>query len=148
LLHSCWCIAFGCWNSNSKFEFYCLSLFKISKFYFLTYPSFPLSGPAASCGPAPLGSPAPRAPRPSPTPHCGPAGPPPPARSPACAALLLLTAGAQLSFTLGTKNREPRTEPKEPRTGTERTETEKIGSCSVPDSLEPNYPGSSVRFLG
>jgi hypothetical protein len=49
---------------------------------------------------------------------------------------------------LGTKNREPRTEPKEPGTGTERTGTEKIGSCSVPDSLEPKFPGSSVRFLG
>jgi hypothetical protein len=53
---------------------------------------------------------------------------------------------AQLA--LGTKNREPRTELKEPGTGTERTGTKKIGSCSVPDSLEPNYPGSSVRFLG
>jgi hypothetical protein len=43
---------------------------------------------------------------------------------------------------LGKKNREPRTEPKEPRTGTERTGTEKFGSCSVPISGEPNYPGS------
>jgi hypothetical protein len=34
---------------------------------------------------------------------------------------------------LGTKNREPRTEPKELRTGTERTGTEKIGSYSVPE---------------
>jgi hypothetical protein len=49
---------------------------------------------------------------------------------------------------LGTKNREPGTEPKEPGTGTERTETEKIGSCSVPDPLEPKYTGSSVRFFG
>jgi hypothetical protein len=47
---------------------------------------------------------------------------------------------------LGTKNREPRTESKEPGTGTERTGTEKISSCSVPDSLEPKYPGSSVRL--
>jgi hypothetical protein len=53
---------------------------------------------------------------------------------------------AQLA--LGTKNREPRTELKEPGTETERTGTEKIGFCSVPDSLEPNYPGYSVRFLG
>jgi hypothetical protein len=53
-----------------------------------------------------------------------------------------------LELGLGTKNREPRTEPKEPGTGTERTGTEKIGSCSVPDSLEPKFPGSSVRFLG
>jgi hypothetical protein len=36
---------------------------------------------------------------------------------------------------LGTK--KPRTESKEPGTGTERTGTEKIGSYSVPGSLEP-----------
>jgi hypothetical protein len=48
---------------------------------------------------------------------------------------------AQLA--LGKKNREPRTEPKEPGTG-----TEKIGSCSVPNSWEPNYPGSFGSVLG
>jgi hypothetical protein len=49
---------------------------------------------------------------------------------------------------LGKKNREPRTEPKEPGTGTERTGTEKVGSYSVPDSWEPNYPGSFGSVLG
>jgi hypothetical protein len=42
---------------------------------------------------------------------------------------------------LGTKNRELGTESKEPGTGTERTETEKIGSCSVPSSQEPKCLG-------
>jgi hypothetical protein len=46
-----------------------------------------------------------------------------------------------LDVALGTKNREPGTEPKEPGTGTERTGIEKIGSCSVPSSQEPKYLG-------
>jgi hypothetical protein len=100
-LHSYWSIAFDCWNSNSKFEFYCLSLFKISKSYFLPYPSFPLSGPAARASavaahsaigtfsfPSPRPSPASRAAQPA---HRRqPALPPAPV-------LLWLTAGAQLS---------------------------------------------------
>jgi hypothetical protein len=31
MLHSCRCIAFGCWNSNSKFEFYLFESFSIPK---------------------------------------------------------------------------------------------------------------------
>jgi hypothetical protein len=61
LLHSCWCIAFSCWNSNSKFEFNFLSLFKISKTFFPSYPiSFlilarqPFQSPAARIAAAAL----------------------------------------------------------------------------------------------
>jgi hypothetical protein len=50
---------------------------------------------------------------------------------------LLRLAQARRRLGLGTENREPRTEPKEPGTRTERTGTEKIGSCSVPNSPEP-----------
>jgi hypothetical protein len=53
-----------------------------------------------------------------------------------------------MHLALGKKNREPRTELKEPRTETERTGTKKFGSCSVPDSWEPNYPGSFGSVLG
>jgi hypothetical protein len=35
LLHSCWCIAFGCWNSNSKLEFKFFSSFQIVQILFL-----------------------------------------------------------------------------------------------------------------
>jgi hypothetical protein len=45
-----------------------------------------------------------------------------------------------LPITLGTKYREPRTEPKLRRTEPKNTETEKFGSCSVPVSQEPNLP--------
>jgi hypothetical protein len=34
LLHSCSCIAFDCWNSNSEFEFKCLSSFQIVHFFY------------------------------------------------------------------------------------------------------------------
>jgi hypothetical protein len=56
--------------------------------------------------------------------------------------------GPARGVALGKKNREPRTEPKEPGTGTERTGTEKFGSCLVPDSWEPNYTGSFGSVLG
>jgi hypothetical protein len=46
------------------------------------------------------------------------------------------------SVVIHSRRKKPKTEPKEPGTGTEGTGTEKIGSCSVLVSLEPNYHGS------
>jgi hypothetical protein len=46
-----------------------------------------------------------------------------------------------LPVALGTKNREPGTEPKESGTGTERTGIKKFGSCSVPVRREPRFIG-------
>jgi hypothetical protein len=67
LLHSCWCIAFGCWNSDSEFEFKCLSFFQIVQIFFLpTHIPFSFSAhhsnqPAAASRPRPA------------SPHRGPA---------------------------------------------------------------------------
>jgi hypothetical protein len=52
LLHSCWCIAFGCLNSNSKFEFNCLSPFQFVQIHFslrpLIFPFLAQQQPAAA----------------------------------------------------------------------------------------------------
>jgi hypothetical protein len=37
-LHSCWCISFGCWNSNSRFEFHLIQTLKPLPFS-LSYPT-------------------------------------------------------------------------------------------------------------
>jgi hypothetical protein len=83
LLHSCWCIAFVCWNSNSKFEFFCLSPFQNLQNPFPSPTHFSFSflalQPASSSSwPWPSSALQPSIPRfaaQSSTPPCGPAGP-------------------------------------------------------------------------
>jgi hypothetical protein len=67
LLHSCSYIAFGCWNSNSKFEFKCLSSFQIVQILFLPTP-IPFSFSAHHSNQPAVAS----RPRPA-LPHLGPA---------------------------------------------------------------------------
>jgi hypothetical protein len=64
LLHSCWCIAFGCWNSDSKFEFYLfesfpkfLNLSPLPTLILSAHPSF-LARSAAASAAAQLAAPA------------------------------------------------------------------------------------------
>jgi hypothetical protein len=38
LLHSCWCIAFGCWNSNSSLNSSASALFKIIQIFYSFLP--------------------------------------------------------------------------------------------------------------